>query len=79
MALAGYIIFPGIPESPKPIFLTHDDIALAKERMDDEKVRPPGKLNLDVFKRSLRRWHIYVFVFCYMCVSPRHPHILPIY
>lgn len=47
--------------------------------MDDEKVRPPGKLNLDVFKRSLRRWHIYVFVFCYMCVSPRHPHVQPIH
>ncbi|OJD36792.1 vitamin h transporter [Diplodia corticola] len=68
VALAGFFIFPGIPESPKPIFLTHDDISLAKERMADEKVRPPGKLNLDVFKRSLRRWHIYVFVFCYICM-----------
>ncbi|EKG15414.1 Major facilitator superfamily [Macrophomina phaseolina MS6] len=71
-ALAGYIIFPGIPESPKPVFLTDADIALAKERMEDEKVRPPGKLDLNVFKRSLGRWHIYVFVFCYMYVSPIH-------
>lgn len=36
--------------------------------MAEEKVRPPSKLTLDVFKRSLSRWHIYVFVFCYMCV-----------
>ncbi|EOD52842.1 putative vitamin h transporter protein [Neofusicoccum parvum UCRNP2] len=68
VALAGYIIFPGIPESPKPIFLTTADIALAKARMHDEQVRPSGKINLDVFKRSLRRWHIYVFVFCYICM-----------
>ncbi|KAL0262485.1 hypothetical protein SLS55_001453 [Diplodia seriata] len=68
VALAGFIIFPGIPESPKPVFLTHADVALAKERMAEEKVRPPGKLGLDVFKRSLRRWHIYVFVFCYICM-----------
>lgn len=66
VALAGYLIFPGIPESPKPLFLTHADIALAKARMRDEKVRPPGKLTLGVFKRALSRWHIYVFVLCYM-------------
>ncbi|KAL1643114.1 hypothetical protein SLS58_005083 [Diplodia intermedia] len=68
VALAGFVIFPGIPESPKPVFLSHADVALAKERMAEEKVRPPGKLGLDVFKRSLRRWHIYVFVFCYVCM-----------
>lgn len=66
VALAGYFVFPGIPESPKPMFLTEKDILLAKARMQDAKVRPPGKMSLDVFKRSLRRWHIYVFVFCYM-------------
>ncbi|KAK8214324.1 major facilitator superfamily domain-containing protein [Phyllosticta capitalensis] len=68
VALAGYFVFPGIPGSPKPMFLTEKDILLAKARMQDAKVRPPGKMSLDVFKRSLRRWHIYVFVFCYICM-----------
>ncbi|KAF2140988.1 uncharacterized protein K452DRAFT_299053 [Aplosporella prunicola CBS 121167] len=68
VALAGYLIFPGIPESPKPIFLTHADIDLAKARMREAKVRTPGKLNLDVFKRSLKRWHIYVFILCYIAM-----------
>ncbi|KAK7519051.1 major facilitator superfamily domain-containing protein [Phyllosticta citriasiana] len=68
VALAGYFVFPGIPESPKPMFLTEADVLLAKARMQDAKVRPPGKMSLDVFRRSLKRWHVYVFVFCYICM-----------
>ncbi|CAK7214554.1 hypothetical protein SCUCBS95973_002186 [Sporothrix curviconia] len=66
VALLGYIIFPGVPDSPKPFHLTDADIAMAKERLVRFKVRRPGPLGLDVFKRSLQRWHIYVFVFCYI-------------
>lgn len=65
VALIGFIIFPGIPDSPKPFYLTERDIALAKERAKRANIRRPGKLGLDVFKRSLRRWHIWVFIFCY--------------
>lgn len=65
VALIGFIIFPGIPDSPKPFYLTERDIALAKERANRANIRRPGKLGLDVFKRSLKRWHIWVFIFCY--------------
>lgn len=68
VALIGYFVFPGVPDSPKTIFLTHDDITLAKSRLERAKIRRPGHLGLDVFKRSLKRWHIWVFVFCYMWV-----------
>ncbi|CAK7225566.1 hypothetical protein SBRCBS47491_005932 [Sporothrix bragantina] len=68
VALLGYVIFPGVPDSPKPFHLTTADIALAKERLARFKVRRPGPLGLDVFKRSLQRWHIYVFVFCYIAM-----------
>ena len=68
VALIGYIIFPGVPDSPKPFHLTTGDITLAKERLARFNVRRPGPLGVDVFRRSLRRWHIYVFVFCYMYV-----------
>ncbi|GAD94613.1 hypothetical protein NECHADRAFT_37175 [Paecilomyces variotii No. 5] len=68
VALIGYLVFPGVPDSPKPIFLTNSDIALAKSRMERAKIRRPDHLGLDVFKRSLKRWHIWVFVFCYICM-----------
>ena len=66
VAILGYIVFPGIPDSPKPFYFTHNDIILAKKRLEKAKVRRADKLNLDVFKRTLKRWHIWVFVFCYM-------------
>ncbi len=68
VALLGFIIFPGIPDSPKPFHLSDSDIALAKERLEKARIRRPGKLNADVFLRTLKRWHIWVFVFCYICM-----------
>ncbi|KAL4785447.1 major facilitator superfamily domain-containing protein [Aspergillus varians] len=68
VALIGFIIFPGIPDSPRPFFLTKQDIEIAKERMRKANVRRPGKLGLDVFKRTAKRWHIYVFLFAYACM-----------
>lgn len=66
VALIGFLIFPGVPDSPRPFYLNEDDMKLAKSRLERFRIRRPGKLNLDVFKRTLRRWHIWVFVFCYM-------------
>ncbi|KAF2085148.1 MFS general substrate transporter [Saccharata proteae CBS 121410] len=68
VALAGYLIFPGVPQSPKPRFLSDADVTLAKVRMAEAKVRPAGPMNMDVFKRSLSRWHIYVFIMCYIAM-----------
>ncbi|ERS96086.1 hypothetical protein HMPREF1624_07622 [Sporothrix schenckii ATCC 58251] len=68
VALLGYVVFPGVPDSPRPFHLTDADIVLAKQRLTRFKVRRPGPLGLDVFKRSLQRWHIWVFVFCYICM-----------
>ncbi|KAK7757371.1 hypothetical protein SLS62_000383 [Diatrype stigma] len=65
---AGTHFILGIPDSPKPFYFTDEDIKLAKKRLDRAKIRKPGKLGLDVFKRSLKRWHIWVFVFCYICM-----------
>ncbi|KAL3469125.1 major facilitator superfamily domain-containing protein [Aspergillus californicus] len=68
VALIGFFIFPGIPDSPRPYFLSERDIEIAKERIRKADIRRPGKLGVDVFKRSFRRWHIYVFLFCYACM-----------
>lgn len=66
VALIGFLVFPGVPDSPRPFFLDQDEIKLAKTRLERFRVRRPGKLGLDTFKRTLGRWHIWVFVFCYM-------------
>lgn len=66
VALSGFLLFPGIPDSPKAFFLSEGEISLAKKRLERAKIRRAGKLDLQVFKRSLGRWHIWLFVFCYM-------------
>ena len=68
VALIGFFVFPGVPDSPAPFFLTKRDIEIAKDRLSRAKIRRPGRLGLDVFKRSAKRWHIYVFLFCYAYV-----------
>ncbi len=68
VAILGFFVFPGIPDSPKPFHLSEDDIAIAKKRLEKARIRRPGKLSLDVFTRTLKRWHIWVFVFCYICM-----------
>ncbi|USW51607.1 Putative major facilitator superfamily, MFS transporter superfamily [Septoria linicola] len=68
VAILGFVIFPGVPDSPRPFYLSDADIDLAKQRLKRYGIRRPGALNLDVFKRSLMRWHIWVFVFCYICM-----------
>ncbi|KAL4866783.1 hypothetical protein BDV12DRAFT_198878 [Aspergillus spectabilis] len=68
VAILGFIIFPGIPDSPPPFFLTEKDIQIAKDRVRRANIRRPGKLGLDVFRRSIRRWHIWLFLWCYACM-----------
>ncbi|GAQ45602.1 pantothenate transporter [Aspergillus niger] len=68
VAIIGFLVFPGIPDSPRPFFLSEDDIALAKDRARRANIRRPGRMTLDVFKRTLKRWHIWVFILCYACM-----------
>ncbi|PSR92418.1 major facilitator superfamily domain-containing protein [Coniella lustricola] len=68
VALLGFFIFPGIPDSPRPFYLSNEDIDLAKARLERAQIHRPGKLNINVFKRTLKRWHIWVFVSCYVCM-----------
>ncbi|KAF5865977.1 hypothetical protein ETB97_001555 [Aspergillus alliaceus] len=44
----------------------------AKDRARRAKIRRPWKMGIDVFKRTLKRWHIWAFIFCYACmiISP---------
>ena len=68
VAFIGFVIFPGVPQSPKPFFLEKEEIELAKKRLRDNKTAPAGKITLDVFKRSIKRWHIWLFPMAYVFV-----------
>ncbi|KAL3418814.1 vitamin H transporter [Phlyctema vagabunda] len=68
IALVGFVVFPGIPQSPKTLFFSDAEIAYSQKRLRDNGTVLPGKVNLDVFKRTLRRWHIWVFMLAYICL-----------
>lgn len=71
IAIAGFFIFPGLPSSKKPWWLTEKQHMLARKRVLDAGIEPSTKLNFGVVKRTLRRWEFYVGVTAYtLYVSP---------
>ncbi|CZR66881.1 related to transporter protein [Phialocephala subalpina] len=68
IAFIGFTVFPGIPSSPKPFYFKNREIELARKRMRDNRTAPAGPITLDVFKRSAKRWHIWVFMLAYICM-----------
>jgi MFS family permease len=71
IALLGYFMFPGLPSSMKPWWLTAEQHAIAKMRMEDEGVEESRKFNRAttraMLKRTLTHWHFYLAVFCSHC------------
>lgn len=65
IAIAGFFIFPGLPSSKKPWWLTEAQHELARRRVRDVGIEPSGKLDFSVIKRTLRRWEFYVGVIAY--------------
>ncbi|KAF2007167.1 MFS general substrate transporter [Amniculicola lignicola CBS 123094] len=75
IAFAGFFIFPGLPSSKKPWWLTEKEHALARSRVQDAGIAPSKKLNFSVIKRTLRRWEFYVGVTAYtFFLSSSYPH-----
>lgn len=65
IAFAGYLIFPGLPSSAKPWWLTVPEHELARKRMLDVGIEPSAKLSLSIVKRTLTRWEFYVGIIAY--------------
>ena len=65
IAFAGYLIFPGLPSSAKPWWLTKPEHELARKRMLDVGIEPSAKLSLSIVKRTLTRWEFYVGIIAY--------------
>jgi len=65
IAFLGFAIFPGLPASKKPWWMTEEEHLLARRRMRDEGVEQSKKLSWAVLKRVFRKWHFYIAVLCY--------------
>lgn len=63
VALLGFIVLPGHPDTCKPFILTENDIRLARERMAAENREPRKPITLSVIKSVLTGWHFWVLVF----------------
>jgi hypothetical protein len=65
IAFAGYIIFPGLPSSSKPWWLTPAEHELARSRVAAAGIAPSQKLSWSIVKRTFRRWEFYMGVLTY--------------
>ncbi|KAH7384550.1 major facilitator superfamily domain-containing protein [Pyrenochaeta sp. MPI-SDFR-AT-0127] len=75
IAFAGFLIFPGLPSSKKPWWLTPKEHELARTRMVSAGVAPSKELSWTVAKRTFTRWEFYLGVLCYtFFLSSSYPH-----
>ncbi|KAH8819893.1 major facilitator superfamily domain-containing protein [Xylogone sp. PMI_703] len=66
IALAGFFIFPGLPSSKKPWYMTDAEHELARKRMVDDGVKPSKRIGKAMLRRVFTRWHFYVAVLTYV-------------
>ncbi|CCH44611.1 putative transporter SEO1 [Wickerhamomyces ciferrii] len=65
LALIGFLFVPGTPYSCYSIWLTDDEIRLARRRLKKANItppsaKPPNFLDKDLWKRVLKTWKLYV-------------------
>ncbi|KAI3321766.1 MFS general substrate transporter [Xylariaceae sp. AK1471] len=66
VAIAGFFLFPDVPEITKAWWLTKADIAMANNRMALEGRAKRGKYTKAKFKKIFSSWHIYTLVLLYI-------------
>ena len=75
IGLLGFFIFPGMPTSGKPWWLTERDHELGQQRMREVGVEQPKKITMQMLKRLFCHWHWYVGVLAYVFfLSSSYPH-----
>ncbi|RYP66643.1 hypothetical protein DL769_005975 [Monosporascus sp. CRB-8-3] len=67
IALAGYFLFPGLPNSPKVWWLKKREQKLAQLRMKHDGVKESRKIGKRMLKRVFAHWHFYIAVATYVC------------
>ncbi|CAN9407478.1 unnamed protein product [Alternaria sp. RS040] len=66
IGLAGFLLYPGLPTSPKVWWLTEDERKLAVARMQSQGTKQSGKIGKRMLKRVFTHWHFYVAVLTYV-------------
>ncbi|KAI2641525.1 MFS general substrate transporter [Hypomontagnella submonticulosa] len=66
IAIAGFFFFPDIPEITRAWWLTKDEIALAKKRMELEGRANRGTYTKAKFRKIFTSWHIYALTLLYI-------------
>ncbi|KAI8625212.1 MFS general substrate transporter [Xylariaceae sp. FL1651] len=66
IAIAGFFLFPDVPEITRAWWLTKEDIAMANSRMALEGRAKRGKYTKTKFKKIFSSWHIYTLVLLYI-------------
>ncbi|KAK7742888.1 hypothetical protein SLS63_000456 [Diaporthe eres] len=66
ICLAGYFMIPDLPENTRAFYLTDDDAALARKRMESIGRAPRRKLGWSILKRVFTRWHVWALTLLYI-------------
>ncbi|KAH6990084.1 major facilitator superfamily transporter [Ilyonectria destructans] len=66
IAMAGFFFFPDLPEITRAWYLTKDDIAIAKRRMELEGRANRSPYTLAKIKKIFSSWHIYLLTMLYI-------------
>ncbi|KAJ4301621.1 hypothetical protein N0V90_003714 [Kalmusia sp. IMI 367209] len=73
ICIAGFFLLPDLPENTRAFYLTQDDRALAKKRMDAVGRAPRTRLGRSAFKRIFGRWHVYLLTILYIIFINQGP------
>lgn len=75
LGIIGFFIFPGMPQSGKPWWLTPEEHEIGQRRMREEGVEAPKKITPRMLRRVFCHWHWYVGVLAYVLfLSSAYPH-----
>ncbi|KAI0205245.1 MFS general substrate transporter [Astrocystis sublimbata] len=66
IAIAGFFLFPDVPEITRAWWLTKEDVAMANKRMELEGRAKRGKFTKATLKKIFTSWHIYALVLLYI-------------
>ena len=69
IAFAGFLFIPDFPENSKAFYLSLEERALAKKRMDLEGRKTKQPYTKAKVKKILTSWHIYLLALLYICFN----------
>lgn len=72
VAVYGFIFFPDTPDKTKAFYLSAEEKARCVERLVEDGRQEETKFSLDLFKRAMNTWQIYVLTILWWYVQVIH-------